>query len=48
MTFGLITYKEKSETYKAPLLLIPLDITLDKNNNYKISRQTTQHEDLGI
>lgn len=41
MTFGLITYKEKSETYKAPLLLIPLDITLDKNNNYKIK----EHED---
>ena len=41
MTFGLLTYKQKSETYKAPLLLIPLDITLDKNNNYKIK----EHED---
>ena len=29
MTFGLITYKEKRETYKAPLLLIPINIDLD-------------------
>ena len=35
MTFGLITYKEKRETYKAPLLLIPINIDLD-NNTYKI------------
>lgn len=41
MTFGLLTYKDKLETYKAPLLLIPLDITLDKNDNYKIK----EHED---
>ena len=26
ITFGLISYKEKEETYKAPLLLIPIDI----------------------
>lgn len=35
VTFGLITYKEKDEYYKAPLLLVPVNIEYE-NNTYKI------------
>lgn len=29
ITFGMVEYQEKKETYQAPLLLIPLDATMD-------------------
>lgn len=30
MTFGMVEYKEKQESYLAPLLLVPLELTLDQ------------------
>lgn len=35
ITFGMVEYMEKNEKYLAPLLLVPLDLTLE-HNQYKI------------
>lgn len=32
MTFGMAEYKEKQESYLAPLLLVPLELTLDQTH----------------
>ncbi|MDE7263204.1 MAG: DUF4011 domain-containing protein [Anaeroplasmataceae bacterium] len=37
MTFGIVEYQEKKETYFAPLLLIPLELTMDTGFKVKES-----------
>ena len=37
ITFGFVNYTEDKENYKAPLLLIPVDIIKNQNGTYKIS-----------
>lgn len=37
ITFGFVNYTEDKESYKAPLLLIPVDIIKNQNGTYKIS-----------
>ena len=37
LSFGFVTYEEDKQTYKAPLLLIPVEYTKNNNGVYKIS-----------